>query len=114
DIPVDVNYTLWGKKGNRIGIGAGLSSYLMLRENYYFHYATSSGQNPKEISIVNQNRHWFSVLNLQLSYERQLSSDLSVGFEPYVKLPLSNIGYEKVKLQSAGLAVVINWRVLSR
>lgn len=113
DIPVNVNYSLWERKGNMIGIGVGLSSYLMLRENYYFHYAYSVGQNPKEISIVNQNRHWFSVLNLQLSYEKQLSSDLSIGLEPYVKLPLRNIGYEKVKLQSAGLAVVINWRVLN-
>lgn len=113
DIPVNVNYSLWERKGNKIGMGMGLSSYLMLREKYYFQYLNSSGMNSKEINIVNQNRHWFSVLNFQLSYEKQISSDLSIGFEPYVKLPLRNIGYEKVKLQSAGLAVVINWRVLS-
>jgi len=112
DIPVNINYTFLRRKEDSFSIGTGISSYLMLREDYYFRYANSYNQGSNELSIVNRNRHWFGVVNLQASYERQINTGLSIGFGPYLKLPVDDIGYGRVKLRSVGLAVTVNWHVL--
>lgn len=111
DIPVTISYTFLKRKNDSFSLGTGISSYLMLREDYYFQYANSYNQGFNELSIVNRNRHWFGVVNLQASYERQIRTGLSIGFGPYLKLPVDDIGYGRVKLQSAGLAVTVNWHL---
>ncbi len=111
DLPLNINYDILQKEDSRISLGAGISSYLMLREEYYMKYATNTGWQSNELEIRNQNRHWFSVVNLQVSYERRIGSNLSVGVQPYLKLPVSAIGYGRVKLESAGIAVRFNWGI---
>ena len=109
DIPLNIFYTIMNRKKDRISLGSGISSYIMLKEDYYFNYASSYNVNAKELSITNQNRHWFSVVNFQISYERKLTPNLSMGLEPYLKLPINNIGYGRVKLQSMGMALKLSW-----
>ena len=45
------------------------------------------------------------MANLGLGYERKLSSGFSFTVSPYVKLPLSGVGFGKVKLTSGGVMV---------
>jgi hypothetical protein len=109
DIPVNLHYTLISKKNHRLLLGTGISSYFMLKENYYFQYSNTYNNTSSELSLTNQNRHWFSVINIQATYERRLAKNFSLGFEPYIKLPINNIGYGQVKLQSIGIALKISW-----
>ena len=104
DIPVNVNYTLINKGRTRISFGTGISSYIMLKEDYRFNSSSR-----EDIHLVNENQHWLSVLNLQAGYERKLSSKISVNVQPYLKVPLTDIGYYKIRLQSLGLAVGASW-----
>lgn len=108
DIPVNVNYQLFQAKNTVVSLGTGISSYIMLKENYSFIY---SDQYQHDVEVINKNQHWLSVFNLQANIERKLSSTISVSFQPYLKLPMKDVGYAKVRLQSFGLALIANWNL---
>jgi hypothetical protein len=114
DIPLNIDYQLFAKAKNSLSIGTGLSSYIMLRENYHYNYAgayTYGG--PVDISIVNRNQHVFGVLNLDATYQRQLNSKLGIALQPYLKLPLTDIGNGQVNLRSTGVSVGLSWNINS-
>jgi hypothetical protein len=105
EIPVSVSYNFGNSKKQNWFVSTGLSSYLMKSESYdYFYKYTSAGPTlNKKWTIKDQNKHYFSVLTLSGGYQRSLSKNLSIMVEPYIKLPLSGVGYGKVKLNSAGI-----------
>lgn len=109
DIPLNFSYTFLKGKNRSISAGSGISSYIMLRENYHFSYAETDPENPLSYKVVNENRHWLSVLNFQATIEQHLSKKLSISLQPYLKLPLGPVGFAGVKLQSLGMAANLNW-----
>ncbi|HEY8931149.1 MAG TPA: hypothetical protein VIM55_18230 [Mucilaginibacter sp.] len=122
DIPLNVNYQVFRQRQNRISIGTGLSSYIMMHESYKFTYAndaaagpygntTSAG--PASYTVPNHGKYFFGVMNLNATYERQLNSKVGISVQPYLKVPLTNIGYSQVKLQTTGVAVGLNWNLNS-
>ncbi|OCX54085.1 hypothetical protein BEL04_07390 [Mucilaginibacter sp. PPCGB 2223] len=111
DIPLDLNYRLFGNVKNQFSIGAGLSSYLMLKENYFYDYGAAGITGPAGYQVSNRNKHYFGVADLNVLYQHRLSSKFSLGLQPYLQLPLTDIGYGKVKLQSAGMAVGFSWNI---
>lgn len=109
DIPLNIQYALLKSGKTTIHIGTGISSYLMLKEDYYFEDTNAYGQNSQEVHLTNENRHWLSVLNFQMSVQQQISSRVSINLQPFVKLPTQDIGYAKVRLQSYGIALSASW-----
>lgn len=109
DIPLNLSYVVFKAKDRTISMGSGISSYIMLRENYHFTYAETDPDNPLSYRVVNENRHWLNVINLQASIEQRLSKRVSVSVQPYMKIPLGTIGFAGVKLESLGLAANLNW-----
>lgn len=109
DIPVNVGYQVYNKGRNMVSFGTGLSSYIMLQQDYTFVYASSSGVSPRDYSVPNSSSYLFKILNFNATYERQISSKAGLTIQPYLKLPLADIGYSQVKLQSAGIAVGLTW-----
>ncbi len=107
EIPVNVDFTISNKKKQSWFVSAGLSSLLMKKEDYsyYFKPAYSPTYVYYNRSFENENKHYFSVLNLSGGYSRKISSRFSVQAEPYMKIALSGVGYGKVKLNSAGILV---------
>ncbi|AMR30353.1 hypothetical protein A0256_02440 [Mucilaginibacter sp. PAMC 26640] len=113
DIPVNVGYQVYHQNRNKLSLGAGLSSYFMLRENYTFNYPGTYGGSAytSNYDIRNKNRHLFGVANINATYQRQINSRFDLGIQPYLKLPLTDIGYGQVNLKSAGVAVGIIWNL---
>jgi hypothetical protein len=109
DIPLNIGYQFYNKQQNKISIGTGLSSYIMLHENYKFNYADVYATGPLQYTVPNSNKYFFGVLNLNATYERRLNSKVGLTVEPYLKLPLTNIGYSQVRLQTTGIAVGLTW-----
>ncbi|HLN74957.1 MAG: hypothetical protein ACM3O8_14405 [Methylococcaceae bacterium] len=109
DIPLNLSYTFIKGKDRTLSMGTGLSSYIMLREDYRFTYAETDSNTPLNYRVVNQNRHWLSVVNLQATIEQRLSKRVSISLQPYMKIPLTDIGFAGVKLQSLGMAANLNW-----
>jgi hypothetical protein len=109
DIPLNINYSLMDQGNNKVSVGTGISSYFMLKEKYQFKYAEKNIINSEKLELRNENRHIMSVLNFQASYTRQLNPKMGVSLQPYLKIPLEDIGYGETKLQSAGIAVKVNF-----
>lgn len=109
DIPLNINYTFLNRNRTSLSIGTGISSYIMLKEYYKFTYYKANTTDPNDYTLVNKNQHWLSVLNVQANYTRKLTSGLSLSLQPYMKIPISEIGFAQVKLESLGLAISANW-----
>lgn len=103
DIPLNLEYRLLQRNKGTLAVQAGFSSYIMLDEKYTYIYGSGYGTYEKVWEVKNQNRHWFAVQNISLSYTRHLTPSLFVGAEPFVKIPLADIGAGNVKLTSAGV-----------
>lgn len=114
DIPLNVDYKIFNTYRNKISIGTGLSSYLMLHESYQFNYAGSGYANgPSHYNVPNPDKYLLSIINFQATYERQINSNVGITLQPYMKLPLSAVGASQVRLQSTGIAVGLTWNLKS-
>lgn len=111
DIPLNIDYQFARKGKNAFSVGTGLSTYVMLREDYHYNYANYNPYALSDVSFANRNRHLLGVLNLSATYQRQLNTKLSLAVQPYLKLPLTDIGNGEVKLQSTGVAVGLSWNI---
>ena len=103
EIPVKLSYSFIDKDKSSWFAGAGLSSYIMKKESYVFTYKTPSGTIPYPYEAKNENKHYFSILNLSAGYTRRISNTVSLTAEPYVDIPMVGIGVGKVHLNSAGI-----------
>lgn len=109
DIPLNVNYKVLTRKRLSLSVNSGLSSYIMLKEKY--EYITEKPGNVQEMSTLelnNQNKHLFGVANVSVSLDHKISDNLSIGVQPFVKLPLTGIGNGNVNLRSTGVSFSLN------
>jgi hypothetical protein len=111
DIPLNISYQVYNRQQNQISIGTGLSSYIMLHESYKFNYADPYTAGPASYTVPGVNKYFFGVLNLNATYLHQINSKFGVSLQPYLKLPLSNIGYSQVRLQTTGVALGVTWNI---
>ncbi|HTD94490.1 MAG TPA: hypothetical protein VK644_11775 [Chitinophagaceae bacterium] len=111
EIPVSIAYNFaTGKRSNWFA-SAGLSSYIMKKEEYGISYKDVWGSNQyHSIDMNNENRHFFSVVNLSAGYQYNLTERLSLAAEPYVKIPVSGVGFGKVKLNSGGVLFTVGFK----
>jgi len=105
DIPITVDYTISSNKKQSWFASVGVSSLLMKEETYDYYFKPN--YSPTYITytktIDNQNKHYFSVLNLSGGYKRVINKNISLQAEPYLKIALDGVGYGKVKLNSGGV-----------
>ena len=112
DIPLNVNYLFYNKGSNKLSIGSGLSSYFMLSEAYHFNFADPS-VNSADFKIYNRNQHLFGLINLNATYERKVNDRFGILLQPYLKLPITQIGFGQVDLRSTGIAAGLSWNINS-
>lgn len=108
DIPLNVNYKLMNKKKLSISVNTGLSSYFMLKEKYQVTTGPVGAQKVTDIEVNNENQHIFGIANVSLSFDHQISESMSIGVQPFAKLPLTGIGHYDTSLKSAGVSFSLN------
>jgi hypothetical protein len=114
-VPLLVNYNFSRNQNHQWFVAAGVASYFMKKEDYDYISKSPSGQTSyNNYTIRNENQHYFSSLKLSAGYEKKLSSKISLITEPYLNLPLTGIGYGKVKLYSAGILFSLNVKPFSK
>lgn len=121
DIPLNLRFDwLLRPMGNgmppaRWFASAGLTSYFIKRETYTYDY-----ENPNDPRIMyrgwdNQKagapggKFGFSNLNVSVGYERPMGRHLSWQVEPFMKIPLQQVGNFKVRLLSTGAFVGLKY-----
>lgn len=99
DIPINIRYRVLENEVSSLSAAVGLSSYLMLSEDYQ--YELSYGYD--SWGTGHENDHFFSVGNIQVYYERKLGKHFAVEAAPFLKLPLAGYGHGNIKFHSLGM-----------
>jgi len=102
DIPLNVSYYLTSNEKHNFYVTSGLSSYIMLSEDYVFEYEDYYGTTTWEQSYGSDNKHFLGIVNFNIGYQRKLVSNIFLQIEPYLKAPITGIGEGKVDLVSSG------------
>ncbi len=103
EIPLNIHYRFAGKNSNGWYALAGLSSYLMKKEQYTYG-VTRYGNSYERDYTYNKDRNYFlSVINLGIGFNRQLGKAGTLRLEPYIQLPIDKVGTGSLPLQSAGI-----------
>ena len=105
EIPVNLSYHFGHTAKQSWFVSSGVSSYLMKKEayNYFYKSSPTSPTISRKRTMQGVNKHYFSVFNLSAGYQKNISKSVSVTVEPYIRVPLSGVGYGKVKLNSSGV-----------
>gem|GEM_PF-1525454 len=116
DIPLNLRYDVLIRSRNRWFASAGVSSYLMKREDYNYSYYPCDGNDPycdqlkkNSASIRNSNNHLFAVSNISIGYEHAVNNHFAWQVEPYFKIPLGGVGFGKIRLVSSGVFFSIKY-----
>jgi hypothetical protein len=100
DLPINLRLNLFQKPKQTWFVSSGITSYLMMNENYTYNYAWAP---PKDVNWSDNTKYYWSVLNFSVGFEKQISKHLSLQIEPYLKTPLKGVGRGGVNLYSSGL-----------
>ncbi len=113
EIPVMVSYHLRRPGAGRWFVSAGLSALLMKKEtyDYAYKYNASGATYYKTRTINNGSNHYFSIMTFSGGYQRSIGRRLFILAEPYLKLPLSGVGFGKVKLNSSGVLLSAGYKL---
>lgn len=111
DIPVSLKYEFWQLERSRFYATAGFNSYIMLSEDYRFDYGYESSESDpvQQWSGKTGTRHWMSNASLSVGYAIDLNPRLSLQVEPFLKLPMREVGWGNVKLYSMGSFISLNY-----
>jgi hypothetical protein len=115
ELPLTLRYDFAKNEKTKFFANAGLSSYFILKQTYinFFH---SLGR-PAANKIVDdeQMNYWFGVADLSLGFETEVGKGFTFQAEPFVRLPLREMGMQNLKLNSYGFLLSFRYApVLSR
>ncbi|GAB3793674.1 hypothetical protein GCM10028819_05710 [Spirosoma humi] len=116
DIPLNVRYDFLlspradGRSPSRWFITGGVTSYFIEQETYVYKY-TGYAHKPIPVYSEKGDNYGFSQVNLSAGYERALTKRLSWQIEPFMKIPLKQVGYLKLNLLSTGTFFSIRYKL---
>lgn len=111
DVPVNVSYRFLLRDQYRLYASAGLSSYIMLNEDYRFSYNNEQPEYPQRWNEDTGTKHFLSTANISVGYEYDLSKSISLRAEPFFRIPINEIGWGDVNLYSVGSLFSINYNL---
>jgi hypothetical protein len=111
EIPLALRYTLLNVKSNRIQVSGGVSSYIMVYETYHFTFEDPNPTAVHDYESSKTQNYYLSMGSVSLSYERMIHPKLSIGIEPYMKIPFAEIGWAKLPLYTTGAYLTLRYRI---
>ena len=105
EIPLTIDYTISSNKKASWFVSGGISSLIMKEEKYDYYFKPNYSPTYVTYSrtINNQNKHYFSQLNISGGYTRNINNNISLRAEPYIKIAMAGVGVGKVNLNSGGV-----------
>lgn len=109
DVPLEIRYDLHAGNSSKWFVSSGLSTYLMNKEDYEYHYMNNGQYTVRRWINDEHSSYILSVANLSAGYEQMVGKHISVQAEPYLKVPLSGVGFGKMQMNSYGLNISIRY-----
>ncbi|MEO9477028.1 MAG: hypothetical protein ABJG41_15895 [Cyclobacteriaceae bacterium] len=105
DIPIVLSYRLLDKTKWSLIVAGGVSTYILLDQYYYYRFdqpnpGASEGWNTRE----NETLKW-RIVDLSLGWEYQLNTQTTLRLEPYVQVPMDEVGWGNVSLHGSGVLI---------
>ncbi|RPD49085.1 outer membrane beta-barrel protein [Paracnuella aquatica] len=105
EVPFLLKYDFTPHRNTGVFATAGLSSYFMKKEAYnylyYYHNSGTYAQHSKQYR--NESNNLFSVAHLSGGISHKIGRTTALRVEPYIKLPITGLGYGKMHFTSAGM-----------
>ena len=114
EIPLMVQYAVVNKGKNRVLVGAGASSYIMLDESYKYNFEYPNPGAKQGWSSQKASALFFNVINVTAGFEHRIFPGFMIGIEPYLKIPIEGIGWSDMKLYSAGASLTLRYIILNQ
>src|SRR5690606_37607226 len=114
EFPVMIRYAVVERSRSRWNVSLGASSYLMQSESYRYRFSNPNPGAKEGWDSRASSRFLFNMVNLAVGYERQVMPGVMLGVEPYLKIPVEEIGWPKLRLFSSGLSVTLRYNFLHR
>lgn len=111
DIPIQLNYYKPTNRALQVFGSLGLSSYLMSKENYTYYPYAANPSIKYSSEVRNENREWFKVVNVSIGLQHPISQSLTLQVEPFVKVPLAEMGAGNVAISSIGLFLNLRYQL---
>ena len=114
EVPVSITFDVLNTRRTRVFASAGLSSYFVRSEEYYYHFDTP---NPGAVNGWTGKRPstlWFGIGTLSAGFDFKATRTLSLGIEPYFKVPLEGMGWGDVDLYSTGVMFTARYHFAKR
>jgi hypothetical protein len=115
ELPLTLRYDFAHYNKTKFFANAGFSSYFMMKQTYIYFIHSGQNQLAYKISDDQQKNYWFGIADMSVGFEAEIGKGFSFQAEPFLKLPLQNMGTENLKLTSYGFLMTFKYApVLSR
>lgn len=111
DIPIQLRYRLMEFSQSRLYSTAGFSSYIMLNEDYRFSYETYQPGYPERFNENTGTTHFMSNASFSVGYELDIARNVSLRAEPFIRVPIQEVGRVNVDLYSVGTLISLNYHL---
>lgn len=112
DIPLNLRYNISIKPTSTWFASAGISSYIMRKQAYSYNYKPNISSTTiltKDWKTSSQQNEWMNVVNVSAGFEKKLNRSWSLQTEPFIKLPISGMGFGNMNISSYGILVGIKY-----
>ena len=113
DIPLTLRYNVIQKPATIYYTTAGISSFIMKKEDYNYHYFRNTVYYQSSWKYTG-NKNLFAVLNFSAGIEKKISPEFFIQAEPSLSVPITGVGDGRVKLYSAALQFSIKYQPLKK
>ncbi|MDP4130692.1 MAG: hypothetical protein Q8939_11055, partial [Bacteroidota bacterium] len=103
EIPLTLRYDFFQHERTRLFVNAGLSSYLMRKEEYTFFFHNAGRAYEWQNENNERRNYWFAIGDFSAGLEQELGKGFSFQVEPFLRMPLRGIGAGNLKMNSYGL-----------
>ncbi|SKC57284.1 outer membrane beta-barrel protein [Ohtaekwangia koreensis] len=111
DIPINITYYIMPESRLNFYISGGVSSYIMLKENYVYTVWENNTNYYYYENYNNKNNNWFSMLNLSFGLQYRMNNRFMFQVEPFLKAPVAGVGEGKVDLVSIGSFFSLKYKI---
>ena len=104
EIPLLLRYDFSPGKNTNLFLSAGISSFIMKKEDYHYYYYRYGMPYDAE-AYYSGNKHLFSVLRIAPGLQTKLKGSFALNVSPGIAIPLAGVGEGSVKLYSTDLTI---------